>query len=139
MIQNERQYRISQAQAQNFRVALQRIEAATDLHPLLKQAQLDATQSQYLELLEQIEEYETLREKSPTTLVLNSIDELPVALIKARIALGMSQKALAEKLGLKEQQIQRYEATHYQTANISRLMEITKALGLEIRGEIIFN
>ena len=33
---------------------------------------------------------------------------LPIELIRARIAKGLTQKDLARKLGLKEQQIQRY-------------------------------
>jgi hypothetical protein len=37
---------------------------------------------------------------------------------------------------LKEQQIQRYEETEYASASFSRLMEIIKALELEVREEI---
>ena len=33
--------------------------------------------------------------------------------MRARIALGYTQKKLAERVGLKEQQIQRYEETEY--------------------------
>jgi hypothetical protein len=36
---------------------------------------------------------------------ITSIQELPIALIRARIALGMTQKELAEKMGVKEQQV----------------------------------
>jgi HTH-type transcriptional regulator/antitoxin HipB len=39
------------------------------------------------------------------------LTELLVALIEARIAAGLTQKALADRLGVAEQQIQRYEAT----------------------------
>ena len=45
---------------------------------------------------------------------LNVIAELPPLLIKARIAQGLN---LAERLNLKEQQIQRYEATAYALAS----------------------
>ena len=37
---------------------------------------------------------------------------LPDILIQARIAAGMSQTKLARELGLKPQQVQRYEATN---------------------------
>ena len=45
----------------------------------------------------------------------DSFDELPQALVKARIALRLSQKDLADRLGMKEQRIQRYESTDYQS------------------------
>ena len=64
------------------------------------------------------------------------IDDLPVGLIRARIALRLTQKQLAERVGLKEQQIQRYEETDYVSASFSRLQEIIKALGLDIEEKI---
>ena len=78
---------------------------------------------------EVLEEYEALTSNSsnqPMVLTLHSLGELPTALIKARIATKLSQKALAERLGLKEQQIQRYEATEYASANLSRIIEVSE-------------
>jgi transcriptional regulator with XRE-family HTH domain len=57
-------------------------------------------------------------------------------MIRARIALGLTQKQLAERVGLKEQQIQRYEENDYASASFSRLKEIIKALGLDIEQKI---
>ena len=42
----------------------------------------------------------------------------------------MSQTDLAKKLGMKPQQVQRYEATDYMGASLGRLIEISKALGM---------
>jgi HTH-type transcriptional regulator / antitoxin HipB len=53
-------------------------------------------------------------------------------LIKARIASGLTQKDLAEKIGVQEQQIQRYEANHYGSASFDRLRTIANALKVEI-------
>jgi len=58
----------------------------------------------------------------------DSLERLPSALIQARIATGLSQKQLAERLGLKEQQVQRYEANDYQGASLGRLHEVVTAL-----------
>ena len=60
---------------------------------------------------------------------LSGVAELPTVLIKARIAQGLSQKDLAERLGLQEQQIQRYEATEYASASLTRIKEVVSALG----------
>ena len=43
--------------------------------------------------------------------------------------MGLSQKELADRIGLKEQQIQRYEATEYASASLTRIQEIIGALG----------
>lgn len=56
------------------------------------------------------------------------IENLPEMLIEERRRLGLTQKQVADKLGMKEQQIQRYEATHYQSANLKRIHEIAKAI-----------
>ena len=55
-----------------------------------------------------------------------------IGFIKARIAQGLSQKDLAERLKLKEQQIQRYEATDYASASLNRIKEVVTALGIDI-------
>jgi transcriptional regulator with XRE-family HTH domain len=64
---------------------------------------------------------------------------LPHGLIKARIARGFSQKELADKLGLKEQQIQRYEASDYETASFARLKEIVSALEINVNEDIFLS
>lgn len=56
------------------------------------------------------------------------LDNLPNMLIKKRRLNGWTQEQLAEKLGIKEQQVQRYESTKYQSASLRRLIEIAKIL-----------
>lgn len=134
MIKNERQYRITKAEASKFASALQRLEArsAGDVHPLLHKAQVDALRSQHAELEAAINEYEALQNERPAVIEAQTLDELPRALIRARIALGLSQKDLGERMKLKEQQIQRYEATEYASASLSRIHDVAKALGVRI-------
>lgn len=69
----------------------------------------------------------------------NSRNPLPgpaIRLIKARIARGLTQKELAEKLNINERQIQRYESTLYEGAALRRLQEVADALNVKIREEI---
>ena len=56
--------------------------------------------------------------------------------LRARIASGLTHRALADRLGLKEQAVQRYEATDYASANFGRLAEVADALGVQIRQEL---
>lgn len=61
------------------------------------------------------------------------IDSIPDLLIAARIARGMTQRDLAEYMGLKMQQIQAYESDRYQGASLSRIAWVAKALNLDIQ------
>jgi HTH-type transcriptional regulator/antitoxin HigA len=53
--------------------------------------------------------------------------------VKARIVRNWTQKELAERLGLPEQQIQRYEATLYKGMALERLQEVADALRVGVR------
>ncbi|BAZ03104.1 hypothetical protein NIES37_71170 (plasmid) [Tolypothrix tenuis PCC 7101] len=140
MIKNERQYRITKAQIDKFSRALEELakqsQSNQKVHPILQKAQVDALQSQLTDLRKQLEEYEALKSGQRAVLEIESLEEIPRALIKARIAAGLSQKDLAERLGLKEQQIQRYEDTEYSSASFGRLVEVSQALGIKVREDV---
>ena len=135
MIKNERQYRITKNQVDRFSRTLANLRRpppeAEEVHPLIAKAREDALQSQLADLEGQLREYEALKVGHFELDALNAVAELPTILIKARIAQGLRQKDLAERLGLKEQQIQRYEATDYATASLTRIKEVAKVLGAE--------
>jgi len=138
MIANERQYRITKAEAERFEEALaQSDESISDLDPRLRRAMREGLESQLEELREQLAEYEALRTGRVTVLELSSLKELPEALIRARIASGLSQKQLAERLAMKEQQLQRWEATRYAGISLDRIQAVAEALGVTIREEVI--
>ena len=138
MIKNERQYRITRTRAERFARTLeglrQRPEGADGIHPMIAQAQVDAVSSELADLETELREYEAVREGKFQMDELDVIPNLPALLIKARIARGLSQRELADRLGLKEQQIQRYEATDYATAKWSRIREVAGVLSMEISG-----
>ncbi|MCY3957120.1 MAG: helix-turn-helix domain-containing protein [Chloroflexi bacterium] len=135
MIKNERQYRITKNQAERFSQTLaslrQRSGETEGVHPVIAKARENAVRSQLADLEEQLREYESLKAGNFEIKDLNVVADLPATLIKARISQGLSQKDLAERLSLKEQQIQRYEATDYASASLSRITEVVCALGVE--------
>jgi DNA-binding Xre family transcriptional regulator len=137
MIANERQYRITKTAVREFEEALDRLETA-EAHrpPDVRRVMREAIESQLDELREQVTEYEALRSGRVQVLELNSLDELPDALIRARIAAGLTQKELAARLGLKEQQIQRYESTRYAGVSLDRIQAVVAALGTRIRERV---
>ena len=95
---------------------------------------MDAVSSQLSDLEAELREYEAVREGRFEMEALSVVVDLPELLIKARIAQGLTQRDLADRLGLKEQQIQRYEATDYATAKWSRIREVAGALSIEAGG-----
>ena len=137
MITNERQYRISRAWAEKFANGVASVEeTGTDLDPAMRQLYRDAYESQAEELRAQLTDYEALRDGQVRVLQLDSLSALPDALIRARIAARLTQRELAARLGLKEQQVQRYEATRYSGVSLERLQAVLDALGIRIREEI---
>jgi ribosome-binding protein aMBF1 (putative translation factor) len=135
MIKNERQYRITKAQAERFARTIAEEESRPNpaIHPKLRRAELDGLRSQLDDLKRELREYETLRSGRRRVIALESIEDLPRTLIQARIAAGLSHEELAARLGLKPQQIQRYEATNYQSASLERINEIMRTLGVRLR------
>jgi transcriptional regulator with XRE-family HTH domain len=139
MIRNERQYRITKSQMQGFEEKLRAFDgqpAAPGIHPRILQAQRDAIRSQVDELREDLLAYEALQAGHAKVLELTSLDDLPAALIQARIAVGLTQRQLADRLGMKEQQLQRYEATSYAGASLERIREVVAALGIKVREDV---
>ncbi|MGH3631409.1 MAG: helix-turn-helix domain-containing protein [Sciscionella sp.] len=148
MIRNERQYRTTQHQRRLLAEALDELLNRGDALSLVdheeqgdRDAQILTLQrasiaGQLADLDEQLREYEQLRAGELAMTRVVSLDALPDALIRARIAAGLSQRDLAERLGLKEQQIQRYEAERYASASLTRLREVMDALGVELDGDM---
>jgi HTH-type transcriptional regulator / antitoxin HipB len=136
VIQNQSQYRNTKVKLKEFEQALVELDKNPDkLSPRLLAAQKAGLQVWLDRLKSQIAEYETLQQ-GLSSLEVVSLQELPIALIKARISLGMSQKDLAEKIGTQEQQIQRYEANHYAAISFDRMMKIAEALGIALKHPI---
>jgi DNA-binding transcriptional regulator YiaG len=141
MITNERQFRIANAQLKRFEEALAAQMAmgpSPDVHPRIHQAMIDATVSERDELRAQLERYDDLRSGRVAQRTLPSIRELPIALIEARIAAQLTQRELAERLGVPEQQVQRWEANSYAGVGIDRLQEIADALKLGVLETITY-
>jgi len=134
MIKNERQYKITKHQANKFAEALTILDSVDKRNKksVMLKAQADAITSQLGDLNRQIEEYDLLQQHQIKIIKTDSLEDLPRVLVQARIALGLSQRELAERLGIKEQQIQRYESTDYASASLTRIIEVAKALDLKI-------
>lgn len=131
MITNQRQYLITQSAAERFRQALA-APASQGLHPKAAKAMRAGLRSQLDDLEAELAEYDDLRQGRVTALEAESIVGIGEALIKARIMRNLTQKELAERLALAEQQVQRYEATFYRGVAAERLQQVADALRLRV-------
>ena len=139
MITNERQYRITRAHVARFEAALS--EPATVAHQRtdmrLVAADRDALSSQLGDLREELSEYEHWKSSDISMIKVSSFNELPFGLIRARIASGLTQRDLADRIDLTEQQIEKYESAFYRTADYQCLRDVADALGVRIANDIL--
>jgi HTH-type transcriptional regulator / antitoxin HipB len=137
MIKNERQYRITRTRADDVSRSLGQLADAglpEGLDPGMRELQLEALRSVLADLEAELADYDALHDT--TQLEATGLDQLPVTLIRARIARGLTQRQLAERIGLPEQAIQRYEATDYSGVSFARLVEIADALEVTVHYDV---
>jgi transcriptional regulator with XRE-family HTH domain len=132
MITNERQLQIARGEIARFEAALNGGIIEAGIEPVLLEAQRQALTAQLDELRLEVQAYQGLRSGQVRTFEINSLADLPRVLISCRIASGMTQRELAERLSLKEQQIQRYETQEYQGASFERIADVADAIGVEV-------
>jgi ribosome-binding protein aMBF1 (putative translation factor) len=136
MIKNEKQYRSAKAQAEKFAKTLKKFQDKSPNSDTATQnmsAYEEALQLQHSMMIKEIRDYERVRSRYTGELQYDTFDQIADLLIQARINQRLTHRELADKLGMKEQQIQRYEATNYRSASLSRLCEIAHILGINDR------
>jgi ribosome-binding protein aMBF1 (putative translation factor) len=140
MIKNERQFKITKNQVRQFELILEQLTTEFQTSGDLKlKMQIDALETDVSKLNAEINEFERLKSGTVKVISANSFHDLPDVIIKARIARALTQKDLALKLGMKEQQIQRYETNNFASASFSILAKIVDALDITIEEKVRLN
>lgn len=88
----------------------------------------------HLQLKEEVESYERLKRGEFDELV--NLRGLGHLLISLRIAQGVSQRDLAERLGVHESQISRDERNEYFGVKLERAVKILDALHVRLRTRV---
>jgi DNA-binding XRE family transcriptional regulator len=136
MIKNSQQYQNSLDWLQRFEQSIAELDNNEQLkaEPERWKLHRDSYQSQVDELKSEITEYERLINcdiSKPLKIKIDSLNKLPNALIKARLAAKITQRELADRLGIAEQRVKEYEDTDYQCASFVEILEVSTALGVE--------
>ena len=138
MIRNESEYqeatRRQREEQERLEQHRQRLIEAGLSKPEIERA-LDPLRSFHLQLAEEIESYERLRRGDLGELV--NLHGLGCTLIALRIALGLTQRQLAEKLGVHESQVSRDERNEYHGITVERAGRVLDALGVELRSHFV--
>jgi HTH-type transcriptional regulator/antitoxin HigA len=81
----------------------------------------------------EIADYEKLKSGKSTVLKERSLDALPDIIVEYKIANHLTHKEFAKILGLKEQQLQRYEAESFKTVSFQNLMKFLNLINLDLK------
>ncbi len=133
MIRNERQYQASRAHRRRLLETRAGYEAHPQPDPLAQAALLSSVDWLIGDVEAELAEYEALRSGALREVVGEGLEALPDLLVKARIVEGLTQRQLAERLGVTEEAVQRDEAGGYARAGLDRLARVAAALGVRLR------
>jgi len=94
---------------------------------------LDPLRSFHEQLSEEVESYERLKRGEMGEL--RNLHGLGATLVALRIALGLTQRELAERLGVHESQVSRDERNEYHAITVERASRILDAFSVDLRSE----
>ncbi len=129
MIRNDKEYQeaVKRLKADQKIIEEQKKQLASEgLTDEQIQRGIEPLLSFHQQLVEEVEWYERIKRGDIGTIL--SITDLGKCLIALRIASGMTQKELAERLGVKESQISRDERNEYFGITLQRAQKIVDAI-----------
>jgi HTH-type transcriptional regulator/antitoxin HipB len=125
MIKNDRQLKVAQKKMKSLEADLACLAGQPAAHSHARM--LSRTRAD-------VAEYLDIKRGGIKKFPFDDLAELPDLLIKARIAAGITQKELAERLRVTEQMVQKDEAGAYESAGFDRIVEAIDALGYSLVG-----
>lgn len=138
MIRNENEYReaVARLADEKKRIDAQRAELKKlGLSAAEVKRAIDPIRSFHLQLAEEVECYERLKRGEFDELSdLRGVGHL---LISLRIARGLTQRELAERVGVHESLVSRDERNEYHGITLDRAARILDALGVELRSTVV--
>lgn len=141
VILNEKDLRDAKARVIRFNEALSSRQALEQVlnglpHEVIEQVSRQM-KLERIELEEAVEAYENAKNTGDAKKLQERAGSDPgLTLIVARIAKGFSQKDLAWRLGVKEQQVQRSEADRYASISLKNYRRIAILLGVKLEATI---
>ena len=137
MIRNEREYKEALSRLEKDREVVEaqrRALVGSELSEEGVERALGPMLSFHAQLEEEVEWYERVRRREFA--VSHDVRDIGRTLIALRIANGLSQRELAEKLGVSEPQVSRDERNEYNGITIERAQRVLEAMGESLRIQV---
>src|ERR1700744_2982719 len=139
MIRNDHEYEeaVNRIKEEKKRMAAEKDRLTKEgLTPAEVKRALDPMRSFHMQLEEEVEGYEKLKRGEFDELL--NFQGMGRMLIALRIHRGLSQRELAEKLGVHESQVSRDERNEYNGITLERLTKLLEAFGASLRTTVEF-
>jgi len=127
MIKNEKQYKVAKSKLRKWLETQTQLRSA-DISNWVVKEQKFGVEQQIKQLKSEIKEYEDTVSGRRKLLELELVSQIPSMLIKWRIARQLTQRELAERAGIHENQLQKYEAEDYGCASYQTIAHIAQVL-----------
>ena len=134
MIRSTKQYATTKKRLDEFEAAIREFDIdapPAGVSPLGHRTALAALKGVRDELAHELARFEDLERRGIEAVRFKGLNDLPRALVETRLARGMSQKELAEKLEVAPQQVQRWEADCYDRTGLAYVLEIGEVLKID--------
>jgi DNA-binding Xre family transcriptional regulator len=132
MIKNEKQYKITKKKLNGIIQKIEALQLEADQSGNKKELILISLTDVRTDMEAEVAEYEFLKSNKTNILKARSISELPSLITEYKIASGLTQKEFSKKIGMKEQQLQRYEAEAFKSISFKNLLKLLQAIGLDL-------
>lgn len=137
MIRNEKEYAEAAARLEQEKRRLAEQESrlrSTGLKSEQVKRVMDPLRSFHQQLVEEVENYQRLKRGELDEM--RDLRGLGQLLVSLRIARGMTQRDLAERLGVHETQVSRDERNEYHGITVERAARVLEALGAQVHGQV---
>jgi DNA-binding XRE family transcriptional regulator len=137
VIRNEREYKEALSRLEKDREVVEaqrRALVGSELSEEEVERALGPMLSFHAQLEEEVEWYERVRRREFA--VSHDVRDIGRTLIALRIANGLSQRELAEKIGVSEPQVSRDERNEYHGITIERAQRVLEAMGESLRIQV---
>lgn len=129
MIKNKKKLKQSEEQIQKLTELLDKFK---DSESLADKVQYGALECRIEDIQDEIDEYNKIIEFGVNGLEFDILD-LEKSITSLRLASNYTQKELAEKIGIAEQQIQRYEDQNYLKASFERIIQLIRVMADDVK------
>jgi len=138
MIRNEKEYRETKALQVEQHARIEQMRTTLFQEGLTKEQAERAIEplwTFHLQLQEEVDTYENWKRGNFTDI--QTLQDIGLLLIAVRVYLGITQRELAEKLGVNESQVSRDERNEYHGITVERSARILAAMGAQVQTNII--